>query len=218
MRITGVLSKVVSVVLGGSHHGLQLLDVLDAVFDDIHFGHPLCPGRSWDMGLEMLVAVIDRLDPGPLPGVPPGHGHWHRGWDGVAMDRVIDHTRLELPGHAAQGQGLDVFVARPHSASLRHVSRLHHPGANHQLRLSWLSLSPAPALLSVSSAGARPCYRRLAARSPGRALHDLPGLCMAGAGGRESRDCLFVLKTMTQSPLYCRVITLTDLASDVKVN
>ena len=153
MRITGVLSKVVSVVLGGSHHGLQLLDVLDAVFDDIHFGHPLCPGRSWDMGLEMLVAVIDRLDPGPLPGVPPGHGHWHRGWDGVAMDRVINHTRLELPGHAPQGQGLDVFVARPHSASLGHVSlvsRLHHPGANHQLRLSWLSLSPAPALLSVS--------------------------------------------------------------------
>ena len=148
MRITGVLSKVVSVVLGGSHHVLQLLDVVDAVLDDIHLGHPLCPGRSWDMGLEMLVAVIDRLDPCPLPGVPPGHGHWQRGRDRVAMDRVIDHTGLELPGHAAQGQGLDVLVAGPHSGSLRHVSRLHNPGTNHQLRLSWLSLSPAPALLS----------------------------------------------------------------------
>ena len=134
MRITGVLSKVVSVVLGGRYHGLQLLDVIDAVLDDIHLGHPLCPGGRWDVGLEVLVAVVDRLDPGPLPGVPPGHGHRHRGWDGVAVDRVIDHTGLEPPGHAAGAQGLDLFDAGPHSASLRHGSRLHHPGTNPQLR------------------------------------------------------------------------------------
>ena len=134
MRITGVLSKVVSVVLGGRYHGLQLLDVIDAVLDDIHLGHPLRPGGRWDVGLEVLVAVVDRLDPGPLPGVPPGHGHRHRGWDGVAVDRVIDHTGLEPPGHAAGAQGLDLFDAGPHSASLRHGSRLHHPGTNPQLR------------------------------------------------------------------------------------
>ena len=184
MRITGFLSKVVSVVLGGSHHGLELLDVLNAVLDDIHLGHPLCPGGCWDVGLEVLVAVIDRLDPGPLPGVPPGHGHWHGGRDGVAMDWVIDHTSLKPPGHAARAQGLDLFVARPHSASFSHGSRLYHPGTNHQLRLSWLSLSPLSGIGQCKQSrqrGGRLWLPACGGAQP-RLVCMIPGLCMAGAG------------------------------------
>ena len=65
--------------------------------DDVHLGHSLGLGRSGDMGLQMLVAVIDGLDPGPLPRVPPRHGHGDRRGYRVAVDRVVDDPAPELP-------------------------------------------------------------------------------------------------------------------------
>ena len=64
--------------------------------DNINFGHSLGLGRCWNMSLEMLIAVIDGLDPGPLSRVPPGHGHGNRRGYRVSMDRVVDHSTAKF--------------------------------------------------------------------------------------------------------------------------
>ena len=67
------------------------------MFDDVHLGHSLLSGGPRDVVLEVLVAVIDGLHSVPLPRIPPGHGHRHRGGDGVAVHGVVDHSRLARP-------------------------------------------------------------------------------------------------------------------------
>ena len=68
------------------------------MLDDINFGHSLLPGSSRDVVLEVEVAVINSLDPVPLPGVPPGHSHRDGGRDGVAVHWVVDHSALSSVG------------------------------------------------------------------------------------------------------------------------
>ena len=75
-------------------HLLKFLDIINGVFDDVHFRHSLLAGSSRHMVLEVLVAVIDRLHPAPLPGVPPGHGYWDWRGYGVAEHWVVDHSAL----------------------------------------------------------------------------------------------------------------------------
>ena len=66
------------------------------MFDDVNFRHSLLAGSSWNMVLEVLVAVIDCLDSASLPGIPPGHGYWDWRGYGVAEDWVVDHSALEF--------------------------------------------------------------------------------------------------------------------------
>ena len=66
------------------------------MFDDVNFRHSLLAGSSWNMVLEVLVAVIDCLDSVSLPGIPPGHGYWDWRGYGVAEDWVVDHSALEF--------------------------------------------------------------------------------------------------------------------------
>ena len=61
------------------------------------------------MVLEVLVAVIDGLHSVPLPRIPPGHGHRHRGGDGVAVHGVVDHSRLELLSSLVRGDSAVSF-------------------------------------------------------------------------------------------------------------
>ena len=60
----------------------------------------------------MLVAVVDSLDPVPLPGVPPGH--CHRDWRryGVAVYWVVDHSCLELLDRLVRGDFIVPFPTR----------------------------------------------------------------------------------------------------------
>ena len=80
--ITGVLSIsvhfwsrlvviIVVKIICSCHQVLEFLDILDTVSDDVNFGHSLGLGSCWDMRLEMLIAVIDRLDTCPLTCVSP---------------------------------------------------------------------------------------------------------------------------------------------------
>ena len=79
------------------------------MFDDVNFRHSLLAGSSWNMVLEVLVAVIDGLHSVPLPRIPPGHGHRHRGGDGVAVHGVVDHSRLELLSGLVRGDSAVSF-------------------------------------------------------------------------------------------------------------
>ena len=79
--ITGMLSIsvhfwsrlviIVVKIISSCHQVLEFLDILDTVSDDVNFGHPLGLGSRRNMSLEMLIAVIDRLDTCPLTCVSP---------------------------------------------------------------------------------------------------------------------------------------------------
>ena len=84
--------------LPSSQIPLQFLYIINGMLDDINFGHSLLPGSSRDVVLEVEVAVINSLDPVPLPGVPPGHSHRDGGRDGVAVHWVVDHSALSSVG------------------------------------------------------------------------------------------------------------------------
>ena len=79
------------IMLGPLNHGAQLLDVLDGVLEDIHLAHLLRLRGGRHVQPEVLIALVDRLHPRPLPCVPPRHGRW-QGWgDGVAQGGMEDH-------------------------------------------------------------------------------------------------------------------------------
>ena len=71
--------------------GLEGLDVLHRLGQDVHFGHLLDGRRTGHVSLQHLKPVIDTLHSVPLPRVPPGDLHVLRGRDGVAVYWVDGH-------------------------------------------------------------------------------------------------------------------------------
>ena len=85
------------------NHGVEALDVVDRVAENVHLGHLLVAGGAGDVLAQLLEALVHGLDAVPLARVALDRLEILLGSDSVAVHRV-QHDHFGLGTHVTDGR------------------------------------------------------------------------------------------------------------------